>query len=149
MISQYEVIKSKNCTKIQTIDIFDLGRGYSQIFFFLFFFERRGGKRMHDTFFHKPSALNKSTSGWPVEARKMAATKFFCSVGEVKTKAIIVSWRTSARSFFCDGEISAGVPTHIITCNCNNRLVYIHILLHPSFFAGKPLLSFSTFLTIE
>ena len=55
MISQYEAIKSKNCTKIQTIDIFDLGRGYSQIFFFLFFFERGGGKRMHDTFFHKPS----------------------------------------------------------------------------------------------
>ena len=52
---------------------------------------------------------------------------------EVKTKAIIVSWRTSTRSFFCDGEISAGVPTHIITCNCNNRVVYIQISLHPSF----------------
>lgn len=47
--------------------------------------------------------------------------------------AIIVSWRTSTRLFFCDEEISAGVPTHIITCNCNNRLVYIQILLHPSF----------------
>ena len=52
---------------------------------------------------------------------------------EVNTKAIIVSWRTSTRSFFCDGEISAGVPTHIITCNCNNRVVYIHPSLHPSF----------------
>lgn len=58
---------------------------------------------------------------------------FFCSVGEVKTMAIIVSWRTSTRLFFCDGEISAGVSIHIITCNCDNRLVYIQISLHPSF----------------
>ena len=58
---------------------------------------------------------------------------FFGAVGEVKTMAIIVSWRTSTRLFFCDEEISAGVPNHIITCNCNNRLVYIQILLHPSF----------------
>lgn len=128
------------------------GEDTPKYFFFLFFLRGEGenGCIIHFFTSHQPpSALNKSTSGWPVEARKMAATKFFCSVGEVKTKAIIVSWRTSARSFFCDGEISAGVPTHIITCNCNNRLVYIHILLHPSFFACKPLLSFSTFLTIE
>ena len=54
MISQYEAINSKNCTKIQTIDIFDLGRGALPNIFFLFFFEKRGGKGMPDTFFHKP-----------------------------------------------------------------------------------------------
>lgn len=145
MISQYEAIKSKNCTII-TIDIFDLGRGVLPNVFSFFFLRIEGEKECLIHFFtsrQPPSALNKSTPGWPVEARKMAATKyFFGSVGEVKTKAIIVSWRTSTRSFFCDGEISAGVPTHIITCNCNNWLVYTQILLHPSFLASKPLLRY-------
>ena len=107
-------------------------------YFFSFFFLRREGEKeclIHFFTSHQPpSALNRSTSGWPVEARKMAATKYvFAQLGEVKTMAIIVSWRTSTRLFFCDEEISAGVPTHIITCNCNNWLVYKQILLHPSF----------------
>ena len=61
----------------------------SPIFFFLFFFLRREGEKgclIH--FFRNrqpPSALNKSTSGWPVEARKMAATKyFFARLGKSK-----------------------------------------------------------------
>ena len=107
-------------------------------YFFSFFSLRREGEKeclIHFFTSHQPpSALNRSTSGWPVEARKMAATKYvFAQLGEVKTMAIIVSWRTSTRLFFCDEEISAGVPTHIITCNCNNWLVYKQILLHPSF----------------
>ena len=67
MISQYEAINSKNCTKIQTIDIFDLGRGTLPNIFFLFFFLRREGEKeclIH--FFtsrQPPSALNKSTPG--------------------------------------------------------------------------------------
>lgn len=64
----------------------------------------------------------------------MAATKyFFARLRKSKQWLIIVSWRTSTRLFFCDEEISAGVSTYIITCNCNNRLVYIQNLLHPSF----------------
>ena len=107
-------------------------------YFFSFFSLRREGEKeclIHFFTSHQPpSALNRSTSGWPVEARKMAATKYvFAQLGEVKTMAIIVSWRTSTRLFFCDEEISAGVPNHIITCDCNNRLVYIQILIHPSF----------------
>lgn len=90
MISQYEAIKSQNCTKIQTIDIFDLGRGVlPNIFFSFFFFEKREGEKeclIH--FFtsrQPPSALNKSTPGWPIEARKMAATKyFFARLGKSK-----------------------------------------------------------------
>ena len=60
MISQYEAIKSQNCTKIQTIDIFDLRRGALPNIFFSFFFfgEERGEKGMPDTFFHKlPTTL--------------------------------------------------------------------------------------------
>ena len=60
MISQYEAIKSQNCTKIQTIDIFDLRRGVLQNIFFSFFFfgEERREKGMPDTFFHKlPTTL--------------------------------------------------------------------------------------------
>ena len=45
MISQYEAIKSQNCTKIQTIDIFDLRGVLPNIFFSFFFFEGEGGKR--------------------------------------------------------------------------------------------------------
>ena len=89
MISQYEAIKSKNCTKIQTIDIFDLGRGVlPNIFSFFFFLRREGEKECLIHFFtsrQPPSAINKSTHGWPVEARKMAATKyFFAQLGKSK-----------------------------------------------------------------
>ena len=45
MISQYEAIKSKNCTKIKRTDIFDLGRGELPNIFFLFFFGEERGKR--------------------------------------------------------------------------------------------------------
>lgn len=62
------------------IDIFDLGRGVLPNIFFFFFGRREGEKECLIHFFisrQPPSALNKSTSGRPVEARKMAATKYF------------------------------------------------------------------------
>lgn len=58
-------------------------------YFFSFFFLRREGEKECLTHFftsrQPPSALNKSTPGWPVEARKMAATKyFFARLGKSK-----------------------------------------------------------------
>lgn len=68
MISQYEAIKSQNCTKIQTIDIFDLRKGVLPNIFFSFFFfgEERGKKESLIHFFtscQPPSSLNKSRPG--------------------------------------------------------------------------------------
>ena len=82
MISQYEAIKSKNCTKIQTIDryIWPGERSTPKYFFSFFFGRREGEKECLIHFFisrQPPSALNKSTCGRPVEAPKMAATKYF------------------------------------------------------------------------
>ena len=64
------------------------GEENSQIFFSFFFWRREGEKECLIHFFtshQPPSAINKSTLGWPVEARKMAATKyFFAQLGKSK-----------------------------------------------------------------
>ena len=95
MISQYEAIKSQNCTKIQTIDIFDLRKGVlPNIFLSLFFLEKRGGKKeclIHFfTSCQPPSSLNKSRPGRPVEARKMTLPNIF-----------LLGWGSQNNSYYC------------------------------------------------
>ena len=130
MISQHEVTVKKLYKNKKDWYIWPGERRTPKHFLFFFFFLRREGKMeclIHFfTSCQPPSALNKSTSGWPVGALKMAATKYFFTQSGKSKQWLLLFLEELAPDCFCDGEISAGVSTHIITCNCNNQLVYTY-----------------------